>query len=123
MIYIASKTVHAQKWRELRANGVPINSTWIDEAGQGESKDLADLWWRCIRESSDALCTIVYREEGEILKGAFIEVGSALASGMMVIAAGYWADNLSFLNHYNVRVVANMDEALRIAEGILNDSA
>lgn len=35
-IYTASKTRHADKWRHLRDEiGLPINSTWIDEAGAG----------------------------------------------------------------------------------------
>lgn len=87
-IYIASKVYHAEKWRLLRAAGLPIASTWIDEAGAGESADLDDLWQRCIREASTAQVLIVYREPGDTLKGAWIEVGAALASGVPVYAAG-----------------------------------
>jgi hypothetical protein len=43
-IYIASKTKHAARWLEYRAQGEPIISTWIDEAGEGASADLHDLW-------------------------------------------------------------------------------
>lgn len=87
-IYVASKVRHAATWKALRASGVPIISTWIDEAGEGESEDLADLWQRCIREATTAQVLVVYREPEEILKGGWIEVGAALAAQVPVYAVG-----------------------------------
>lgn len=87
-IYIASKTRHAHLWRDLRAAGAPIISTWIDEAGEGESADLHDLWDRCISESKGCKTLIVYREPEDVLKGAWVEIGAALASGKPVYAVG-----------------------------------
>lgn len=88
-IYIASKTKHADRWRFLRDKiGEPIISTWIDEAGEGESSDLNDLWQRCIREASTARILILYREPGEVLKGGWVELGAALASDVTVYAVG-----------------------------------
>jgi len=87
-IYIASKTRHAPLWRDLRAAGAPIISTWIDEAGEGESADLNDLWRRCIVESCSCDTLIVYREPQDVLKGAWVEIGAALASGRPVYAVG-----------------------------------
>lgn len=88
-IYIASKTKHADRWRFLRDQvGEPIISTWIDEAGAGESSDLADLWRRCISEASTAQVLILYREPEDVLKGGWIELGAALASGVPVFAVG-----------------------------------
>jgi hypothetical protein len=88
-IYIASKTKHADRWRFLRDKvGDPIISTWIDEAGAGESNDLADLWRRCILEASTAEVLILYREPEDVLKGGWVELGAALASGVTVFAVG-----------------------------------
>lgn len=87
-IYIASKTRHAALWRDLRDAGAPIISTWIDEAGEGESSDLNDLWRRCIAESCSCDTLIVYRESHDVLKGAWVEIGAALASGKPVHAVG-----------------------------------
>jgi hypothetical protein len=91
-IYIASKTKHADRWRTLRkalkSDGINIISTWIDEAGEGESADLTDLAIRCIQEASCADRLILYSEEGEILKGALIECGAALAFNKQVFAIG-----------------------------------
>lgn len=88
-IYIASKAKpeHAERWRRV-AELHPINSTWIYEAGQGESQDIADLWRRCIHEASTAGALIVYREDGEVLRGAWVEMGAALAHGVPVFAVG-----------------------------------
>lgn len=87
-IYIASKTKHADKWRKLRADGWNIISTWIDEAGQGQTKNRRDLAQRCIREAASADLFILYVEPGEQLKGALIEAGAALHSGVCVLCVG-----------------------------------
>lgn len=38
-IYGASRTSHAEKWKAWRSAGLPIVSSWIDEAGPGQTKD------------------------------------------------------------------------------------
>ena len=88
-IYMASKVKHHMRWRGLRdLLGYPIISTWIDEAGEGESQDLADLWRRCVAEASSAEVLVIYCEPGEALKGAWVELGAALATGVPVMAVG-----------------------------------
>lgn len=88
-IYIASKVKHAPRWRLLRDKiGYPIISTWIDEAGEGESTDLADLWDRCINEASRAEVLVFNAEPGELFKGAWVELGAALSHGVLVLAVG-----------------------------------
>ncbi len=86
--YTASKTNHAAKWRQLRARGHNIIATWIDEADEGQSADYADLAERCIAEAAAADVTILYCQPGEILKGALLEVGAALAAGKEVRCVG-----------------------------------
>ncbi len=110
-IYVASKTAHAMMWRTYRLNGWPIISTWIDEAGVGESASLEDLWRRCIDEAKGARAVLLYREPGEVLKGAFVEAGAALANGVPVHAVG--CGEFSFVNHRLVTQHATLDDALR----------
>lgn len=88
MIYTASKTKHASKWRYLRSVGLPIISTWIDEALPGQTSDFEDLWTRCLNESAEADVMILYREPGEELKGAWVELGAALTNDTTVFAVG-----------------------------------
>lgn len=88
-IYMASKTVHGPKWVALRESGHRIVSTWIDESGEGASDDLSDLWTRCINEASTADVVIAVHGHGEEWKGAFVEIGAALACGVPVIVVGH----------------------------------
>lgn len=113
-IYVASKTKHAKKWQDYRSAGFPICSTWIDETGENEPDDLRGLWKRCIKESSECSALVAYAEPGDVWKGAFIEIGSALASGKIVFAVGC-DPNLSFLNHPNARLVSSLGEAMNQA--------
>lgn len=87
-IYTASKVIHADKWRALRASGVEVSSTWIDEAGPGESGDYEELASRCIDEVSDSNALLLYCEPGEVLKGALIEVGVAFAYNIRIFCVG-----------------------------------
>lgn len=117
MIYIASKTKHAEKWRARRLGGLPINSTWIDEAGVGETACFADLWTRCIREATSAKALVIYCEPGDVLKGAFVEAGAALAAGVPVYAVG--CDGFSFVSHPNVTRCSDVDAAFAAARSIV----
>lgn len=88
-IYIASKTKHARRWRYLRDEMCePIISTWIDEAGEGETSDFNDLWKRCLKEATTCEVLVVYKEPEDVLKGAWVEVGAALSFGIPVYAIG-----------------------------------
>ena len=86
-VYIASKTKHAALWRSLRKT-MGFISTWIDEAGEGETSDFADLWRRCIEEARTADALVAYHEPGDVWKGAFVEIGAALAAGVPVYVIG-----------------------------------
>ena len=118
-IYTASKTSHAQKWIDLRASGLPIISTWIDEAGAGQSACMVDLWKRCVSESGGANALIVYAEDGDILKGGYVEVGCALSNGVPVFAVGPVQG--SWTSHPMVTVCQSIEEAvagaMRFTEG------
>lgn len=111
-IYVASRVKHADMWRDIRRAGRRIISTWIDEAGVGQTVDFSNLWERCIREASLADVTIVYREDQqEILKGAYLEVGAALSADRSVFAVGF--EGANFMKHPNVEFCGSIDDALK----------
>lgn len=122
MIYVASKTKHAKRWLTFRDAGYPINSTWLNEAGPNESSDLTDLWTRCCIEAKQAGVLVAYREKGEILKGAMIEIGVALSAPKPVLIVGDW-ENMSFLHHPTVKQVPTLNEAMGMAMRILKNSS
>lgn len=116
-IYIASKTKHGPRWQALRSLGAPIVSTWIDESGKGQTSDWPDLWRRCVHEASCAACLIVYREPGEILKGAWVEVGAALAKGRKVFAVG--CEEFSIRHHPGITLCPDFETAYGDARAVL----
>ena len=113
MIYVASKTKHFKKWLAFRDAGYAINSTWLDEALPGQSKDLSDLWVRCCMEVNQAGVLVAYREKGEILKGAMIEIGVALSKPKPVLLVGDW-EGMSFLQHPTVKQISTLNEAMAL---------
>jgi hypothetical protein len=118
-IYIASKTKHADRWRFLRDKiGEPIISTWIDEAGEGQSADLDDLWRRCISEASSCAILIAYREKDEVFKGGWVEVGAALAFKVPVYAIGL--EEFTIANYHGIRHFPDMKSAIAASRAALN---
>jgi hypothetical protein len=112
-IYIASKTKHAQRWIEWRESGVNIISTWIDEAGEGASPDLADLCKRCINECLECDAMIIYREGEDYLKGAFIEMGVALTRKIPIILVGdILPESSVFTQNGNVFTAETVEETI-----------
>jgi hypothetical protein len=85
-IYVASRVKHAEMWQRYRA-GFPIISSWIDEAGEGETADLGELWQRIEAEIRGCKAMVFYAGVTDVpLKGAYIEAGMALAMGKPVFA-------------------------------------
>lgn len=91
-LYVASKAHHGKMWQSYRAAyalfGVHIISTWIDESEAGQTRDKSDLWVRCIGEAHRCDMLLAYHEEGEVWKGALVEIGAALAGGKLVYFVG-----------------------------------
>ena len=128
-VYVASRASVPERsamWRRLRAEGLAITSTWIDEAGEGQTDDFGKLWWRIGLEIAAADALIFYAEAADLpLKGALVEVGMALALFKRVLVVlndirlephslrpvGSW------LHHPNVTVCYSLGEAVDFAEG------
>lgn len=104
-VYVASKSRYAGLWQDLRDEWKPLGfdiiSTWIDEAGEGETADMADLWYRCIAEAQSADVLIAVHRDGDEWKGAFVEIGAALSFGIPVYVIGDPPG--SWINHPHVR--------------------
>lgn len=81
-IYVASRASIPElpaMWRALRDNGWNISSSWIDEAAEGETDCMTELWQRIEHEISISVGVLLYvRPEDFPLKGALIECGIAL---------------------------------------------
>ncbi|MBK3780429.1 hypothetical protein G3A43_09340 [Paraburkholderia aspalathi] len=118
----ASLPARAAMWRYLRdVEGWAIVSSWIDEAGEGETASFAELWTRIEREVRGAERLVLYVEGTDFpLKGGLVEVGIALSAGVkvFVVAPGVEIEARScrpvgsWIHHPLVRVVPDMAAAL-----------
>lgn len=118
-VYFASRTRHAARWRALRDSGYPVASTWIDEAGPGQTTDYADLMRRCIEEVKSAAAMIVYAEADDIAgwKGVWFEMGAACAAGVPVYFVGV-PDFPSALHHPGVTFCESLNHATTLAQQV-----
>lgn len=88
-LYVASRASVPERsamWRRLRdERGWPIVSTWINEAGEGESASMVELWARIGDEVRASSGLVLYVQPSDLpLRGAFVEVGMALSAGLPV---------------------------------------
>ena len=109
-IYVASKSKHAPMWRQLRADGLNIISTWIDFDGEGVIDDWPSFWAGCTDEAVLADLVLAYHEPGDTWKGALVEIGAALGHATEVIVVGH--PEGSWTEHPDVSLVETMDAAL-----------
>ena len=124
--YVASRASLPERpamWKHFRDDlGIEITSSWIDEAGPGETADLGELWRRICDEIFESDCLVLYVEMGDFpLKGALIEVGIALGMDkpIRIVApecefpAPSYRPIGSWVNHPNVQFFVNLNEAFR----------
>lgn len=97
--YVASRTKHARRWRHMHRAGAKIVSSWIYEAGPGETLDYTMFWTRVVDEIIDSHFLLLYVEPDDFpLKGAFVEVGIAigLKKKVIVCAPGVEIEDKTF---------------------------
>lgn len=120
-VYFASKTSHAQKWRDLDLNSkvLKVTSRWLkqvildngdiinksrDIGRQG--KDIRDFAARCwIEDQQDIQCAdylVLYAEAHEHLRGGLVEAGIAMEHGVPIIVIGQHPDYGSWQWHPQV---------------------
>ncbi len=76
-VYVASRASIPERsamWRQLRADGARIISTWIDEAEEALIGCFGELWTRIEAEIREADRLVLYAEPSDFpLKGAYVE--------------------------------------------------
>lgn len=91
-IYVASKAKYAHEWRLLRdgcnewMTDFEIISTWIDRTESDAERP--GFWDRCQDEISGCDALIAMYVSGDVWKGAFVEIGMALALHKPVVLSG-----------------------------------
>jgi Nucleoside 2-deoxyribosyltransferase len=119
LCYPASKVVHAETWKALRAalapSNVHIRAAWLDWELQDHDDKTAEQWqhhWETniVPDVLACDCLIFMSLAGERACSALIEVGLAMAHGkrIMCISPDWW----SFSCHGNVRCYPNLEAAV-----------
>jgi hypothetical protein len=112
-IYTASKTRHAAMWRDLREQGYRIIATWIDYADGSAVTDWQRLWLSCVSEAAAANIMLVYVERDDELRGAYVEMGVAIANQRRVMLVNPHRVRVSdVVNHPLVTEFEALDKAL-----------
>jgi hypothetical protein len=125
-IYVASRVCRAEMWKKYRAQGRAVISTWIDEAGEGETDSFTELWGRLHKEIAACNGLIFYGDVTDApWKGALVEVGIALGLGKPVAAVilgevegRTYRPVGSWLEHPGVRRLRNVSEAFDYLESL-----
>jgi hypothetical protein len=115
-VYCASKTLHMDFWKALRAAGLNICASWLDSPlNDGTVDPTSDAfsrhWKICCAEAAEADVVLLYGREDERQCGSLIEAGCALGAGKQVwcVSPHRW----SFRNHPLVRNFETLEAAVR----------
>jgi hypothetical protein len=99
-VYTASKLHHAWMWRRLRATWADVDHTaqWVDDFINGRPEGSPEeaisvalaqrIWAICEADVRRSDVVLAYAESDDILRGALIETGMAIAWGKRVICCG-----------------------------------
>ena len=115
-VYGASLTKHAQMWidwAEKHSEVVTLQSRWQAKfvAGATETPQDAREFWKEDEhdvEASDIL--IVYAADGDILRGALVEAGMAIALGTSVYIIGKSESYGTWQYHPSVTRIGSLTE-------------
>lgn len=118
-IYPASKTRHSIKWIEAHATWEHVHFTarWIKQVTidggdilktQASHEWAARCWIEDIEDIQHSDYLMLYAEPEEHLRGALVEAGAAIASGIPVILIGEHPDYGTWQWHPDCIHVANL---------------
>ena len=114
-IYTASKAKHAPWWQSLRAAGLNICASWIDwkfnyNGEPATAEDWASHWKSCIDQAASCDVLLLFCLDGEVQKGALIELGAALAAGRRVFMVTPY--DWSWCHHPQVQCFDTLAQAI-----------
>lgn len=116
-VYTASKLEEAEMWLEIQKThpGVFFHARWLKHTQigtQDKAKRAQEFW---IQDEEDVVgsdVVLVFARDGQVMKGALVEAGMAIAMGIPVIVVGDHPAYSTWVYHPGVMRVATLDEAL-----------
>ncbi len=130
-IYVSSRASRFDRvmmWRNLRAKGWPIISSWIDLDGDVDKMDFGAIWCKAEEEIARSAGLVLYAETHDFpLKGAHTEGGIAIAHGIPIFAVlpGLKLElrqksPVPWIYHPRVRLVSHVETAFQLIVGDLD---
>ena len=116
-IYPASKLKHGAMWRELNENspGIFLHARWLkhNRIHTPDTKDnAAKFWLEDAQDIRNADAVFVYAEKDDHLRGALVEAGVAIATGVPVIVIGDHSDYGTWQYHPLVVKALSIEKAI-----------
>lgn len=113
-VYVASQTHHAEQWLEIGQEwrlqtGHQIISSWPQMVYDGVPESTYNskvFWQKNVSEIQDANVVLVFADTGDVLRGALVEVGVALATEIPIVCVG---DHTSYGTWRHHPLVYNVD--------------
>lgn len=114
-IYLASKLKHAERWRQL-ANDNPrhtFTARWPYIVGYVDDspKNANNFWEHDFNDIDFCDALIVVADPDDVLRGALVEVGYAIAKGKHVIVVGENDSYGTWRHSYRVRTAETIEQA------------
>jgi nucleoside 2-deoxyribosyltransferase len=116
-VYTASKLHKAETWMQLCADNdhVFFHARWLKHIRIGTpdtEKNAKEFWLQDEQDVRDADVVLVWGDEGHHLRGALVEAGIAIATGVPVIVIGDHPDYGTWQYHPGVTRAPNINVAL-----------
>ncbi len=116
-VYTASKLKHAAMWREMCAATphLQAHARWLKHSSIGTPdtpEHAAEFWLQDEQDVRDADAVLVYAADGDHLRGALVEAGIAIASGVPVVVVGKHPDYGTWQHHPGVTRMDDLASAL-----------
>lgn len=122
-IYTASRFTKGNIWLQILKDKDfkhVFNARWLRhfEIGTKETPERAQVFWvENLEDIADADMVLYFAEEDDLMGGALIEVGAALAYGKPVMVVGSNRSHRSWVYHPLIRQCDSLDEAMEIING------
>ncbi len=122
-VYTASKLKHAAKWRALCAATphIQAHARWLKHTAMGTpdtADNAAEFWLQDEQDVRDADACLVFAEGDDHLRGALVEAGIAIATGVPVVVVGEHADYGTWQYHPGVTRMPDMASALAFLKAL-----
>jgi hypothetical protein len=123
-VYVASKAKHAGWWQALRASGLDICATWVDwpfnhNGCEPSPADWAEHWQKCVDQAATCDVLLLHAIDGEVQRGALIELGAALATNRKVFIVSPY--DWSWKHHPAVTVFSSLADAIKALIPVVSD--